>query len=49
MELTVSRGLCIVNQTNIGTVLKATLGKYLRDGVDRMIIYVSEHTDTSLN
>ena len=26
-----------VNQTNIGTVLKATLGRLLRDGVERII------------
>ena len=26
----------IVNRTNIGTVLKATLGKLLRDGVERL-------------
>ena len=33
-----------VNQTNIGTVAKATLGKLLRDGVDS-----SERIDTILN
>ena len=28
----------IVNQTNIGTVSKATLGKLLRDGVERILM-----------
>ena len=31
------RERAIVNQTNIGTVSKATLGKLLRDEVDRII------------
>ena len=35
------RERAIVNQTNIGTVSKATLGKFLRDGVERI--------DTTLN
>ena len=30
------RERAIVNQTNIGTVSKATLGKSLRDGVERI-------------
>ena len=30
------REMAIVNQTNIGTVSKATMGKLMRDGVERM-------------
>ena len=36
------RERAIVNQTNIGTVSKATLGKRLRDGVERIIMGFSE-------
>ena len=32
----------IVSQTNIGTVSKATLGKLLRDGVERIWAFPSE-------
>ena len=32
------RERAIISQTNIGTVSKATLGKLLRDGVERIII-----------
>ena len=39
----------IVNQTNIGTVSEATLGKLLRDGVERIIMGFSERIDTILN
>ena len=35
------RGRAIVNQTNIGTVSKATLGKLLRDGVERIWAFPS--------
>ena len=31
----------IVNPTNIGTVLKATMGKLLRDGVERIWAFLS--------
>ena len=43
------RERAIVNQTNIGTVLKATLGKLLRDGVDRITDSFFERIDTILN
>ena len=33
------RKSAIVNQTNIGTVLKATLGKLLRDGTERIWVF----------
>ena len=33
----------IVNQTNIGTVSKATLGKPLRDGVERIWAFLSTY------
>ena len=36
------RERAIVSQTNIGTVSKATLGKLLRDGVERLINYGSK-------
>ena len=36
------------SQTNIGTVSKATLGKFLKDGVERNKGF-SERTDTILN
>ena len=39
----------IVNQTNIGTVSEATLGKLLRDGVERIIMGFSERLDTMLS
>ena len=39
----------IVNQTNTETVSKETLGKLLREGVERIIIGFSESIDTSLN
>ena len=35
------RERAIVSQTNIGTVLKATLGKLLRDGVERIWAFSS--------
>ena len=35
------RERAIVSQTNIGTVSKATLGKLLRDGVERIIMSIS--------
>ena len=35
------RERAIVSQTNIGTVLKATLGKPLRDGVERIWAFLS--------
>ena len=35
------RERAIVSQTNIGTVSKATLGKLLRDGVDRIWAFQS--------
>ena len=35
------RERAIVNQTNIGTVSKATLGKLLRDGVERIWAFQS--------
>ena len=35
------RHRAIVNQTNIGTVSKATLGKLLRDGVERVWAFPS--------
>ena len=38
----------VVNQTNTGTVSKATSGKILRDGVERYMGF-SEHIDTILN
>ena len=37
------RERAIVNQTNIGTVSNATLGKLLRDGVECIIMGFSEH------
>ena len=43
------RESAIVNQTNTGTVSKATLGKRLRDGVERIIMGFSERLDTILN
>ena len=43
------RERAIVNQTNIGTVPKATLGKLLRDGVECIFMGFSEHIDTILN
>ena len=43
------RERAIVNQTNIGTVSKTTLGKLLRDGVERIIMGFSERRDTILN
>ena len=39
----------IVNQTNIRTVSKATLGKHLRDGMDGAPMGFSERIDTILN
>ena len=39
----------IINQTNIGTVLNATLGKLLRDGVERIIMGFSKRINTILN
>ena len=44
-----ARERAIVNQTNIGTVSKATLGKLLRDKVERIIMGFSERIDTILN
>ena len=48
------RQRAIVSQTNIGTVSKATLGKLLRDGVERiralsLSLSLSERIDTLLN
>ena len=43
------RERAIINQTNIGTVSKATLGKLLRDGMERIIMGFSERVDTILN
>ena len=43
------REKAIVNQTNIGTVSWATLGKLLRDGVERITMGLSECIDTILN
>ena len=43
------RERAIVSQTNIGTVSKATLGKLLSDGVERIIMGFSERIDTILN
>ena len=40
------REKAIVNQTNIGTVLKATLGKVLRDGIERTCAHTHTHTYT---
>ena len=42
------REKAIINQTNIGTVSKATLGKLLRDGVERIWAF-SERIDTIWN
>ena len=42
------RERAIVNQTNFGTLLKATLGKLLRDG-DGTHMGFSERLDTTLN
>ena len=39
----------IVSQTNAGTVSKATLGKLLRDGVERTFMDFSEPADIILN
>ena len=38
-----------VNQTNTGTVLKATFGTCLRDGVERIIMAFSERINAILN
>ena len=43
------RERAIVNQTNIRTVSKATLGKHLRDGMDGAPMGFSERIDTILN
>ena len=43
------RERAIVNQTNIGTVSKATLRKLLRDGLERIIMSFPERIDTVLN
>ena len=43
------REKAIGNQTNIGTVLKATLGKLLRDGVEHIFMGFSERIFTMLN
>ena len=42
------RERAVIDQTNIGTVSKATLGTLLRDGVERIWAFPSE-TDTILN
>ena len=39
----------MVSQTNIGTVLKATLGKVQSDGAQRIIMGFPESTDAVLN
>ena len=38
--------MALVNQTSIGTVSKATLGKLLRDGVERILMGFPERIDT---
>ena len=43
------REMAIANQTNIGTVSRATLGRLLGDGVERIIMRFSERIDTILN
>ena len=43
------RERAVVNQTNLGIVSKATLGKLLEDGVERIIMGYSERIDTTLN
>ena len=39
----------IVNQTTIGVISKATLGKLLKDGYDGAHMGISERIDTILN
>ena len=43
------RERAIINQTSIGTVLNATLGKLLRDGMERIIMGFSKRINTILN
>ena len=43
------RERAIVNQTNFASVSKATLGKLLRDGVERIIMGISKLIDTVFN
>ena len=50
------RKRAVVNQTNTGTVSKATFGKFLRDVVERIgccccffVVFSPERTDTILN
>ena len=43
------RHRAIVSQTDIGSVSKATLGKLLRDGVERIILGFSERINSILN
>ena len=40
--------MAIVNQTNIATVTKATLGKFWETGVERIIMGFSARIDTIL-
>ena len=49
VNLTKGRERAIVNQRNTETISKATLGKLLRDGVERIIMRFSERSDTILN
>ena len=41
LSVCLSLSLSIVSQINIGTVSKATLGKLLRDGVERIWAFLS--------
>ena len=41
--------MVMVKQTNTETVLKATLGERLRDGVEGIIMGFSDRTDAILN
>ena len=43
------RERAIVNQTNVGTVSKATLGKLMRDGVEHIWAFLSAYIYTTLN
>ena len=48
-HITQERERTIVNQTHVGSVLKAKQGKHLRDGVGRIVISFSERINTILN
>ena len=43
------RERAVFNQTNTGTVSKATLGKLLRDGVERIWVFPSAYMPLELN